>query len=1124
MRAKRSGIGGRGRVALSCAATLLAAALASCDDGPAPPEAASLAVSPSSVALEAIGDTAVFTAAVADQYGDPFPAVVAWRTSRPSVFTVTGEGVVRAVANGEGVLTASLGELSATASVSVAQRPSAMDAVGGDGQAVRQGLALAEPVIVEVTDARGTPVQDVVVVFAPADGDGSADPDTIATDAAGRAQTSWTLGDRPGEQSLVASVVGAGEPSVRFSATALTPEETADSVGIVEGDQQRALRGRTLPAPVVFRVLDAVGGPVPGARVAFVPSAGHGVANPDTVATDEDGLAGTTWTLGDEAGPQSLVAAVVRADGPSARAAATALTPEEAADSIELAGGGGQQARQGAKLARPVVFRVLDDVGGPVPGARVFFVPSAGHGVADPDTVATDEDGLAGTTWTLGDEPGAQVLVAAVARAGGPSARAAATALTPEEAAGSIELASGGGQRARQGARLARPVVFRVLDAAGGPVPGARVAFVPSAGHGVADPDTVATDEDGLAGTTWTLGDERGPQSLVAAVARAGGPSARAAATALTPEEAAVSLELASGGGQRALRGTRLARPVVFRALDAAGGPVPGVRVAFVPSAGHGVAAPDTVATNEDGLAGTTWTLGNEPGPQSLVASVARPGGPTAQAAATAVPPRVPVADSIFVASGDGQRAPRGSTLPAPVVVVVLDETGRPLPNILVSFAAAPGHGQARPESDRTDAGGRARTRWTLGEPLGTQRLVVTAAGRLSAQVSATAVERPVTNQPPTVDATVPTLLLQTGGTSVSVSARSLFSDPDGDALAFSAVTDDGSVTQVAVRQDTFFVSPGTGTGSTKIRLTATDAAAASASQTFWTTTLPALDNSSYNIHIADHTETGLSADTLFTQAVARWEQAIAGNLPSQPLLSDFVFDACLERFSVFAEVDDVVVFVTIRDIDGPGGTLAAAGQCGVRRPEDTGLPVFGFIYFDAADRSGVWADDLYDVTLHEFGHVLGIGTLWQGHLVNPSRPNNAGADTHFNGTRARAAFDAAGGTAYTAGEKVPVDNRAIVGSSDVHWRLSVLGDELMTAVIYNDADNPLSAITLQSLADLGYTVNASAADSWTYASARRDAMAAVRRGRAVHMTNDIHRLPVMVLDEDGRVIRIMRR
>ena len=1101
----------------------MTAAAASCDDGPAPPEATSLAISPSSVALEAIGDTAVFTAAVADQYGDPFSAVVAWRTSRPSVFTVTGGGVVRAVANGEGVLTASFGELSATADVMVAQRPSAMEVAAGDGQAARQGLALAEAVVVEVTDARGTPVQDVVVVFEPADGDGSAEPDTIATDAAGRAQTSWTLGDRPGEQSLVASVAGGGL-SARFSATALTPEETADSVRIVKGDQQRLLRGRTLPEPVAALVLDAAGRPVPGARVVFEPAAGHGVVDPDTMATDADGLAETSWTLGDEPGPQSLAATVARDGGPSAQASATALTPEEAAESVELVGGGGQRARQGARLPQLVVFRVLDGAGRPVPGARVVFESAAGHGVVDPDTALTDADGLARTAWTLGDEPGPQSLAATVARDGGPSAQASATALTPEEAAESIELADGGGQSARPGARLSRLVVFRVLDDVGRPVPGARVVFAPAAGHGVVDPDTAATDADGLARTAWTLGDEPGTQSLAATVARDGGPSAQASATALTPEEAAESIELADGGGQSARPGARLSRLVVFRVLDDVGRPVPGARVVFAPAAGHGVVDPDTALTDAGGLAGTAWRLGNQPGPQSLAATVARAGGPTAQATATAVPPRVPVADSIFVASGDGQRAPRGSTLPAPVVVVVLDETGRPLPNVLVSFAAAPGHGQARPESDRTDAGGRARTRWTLGEPLGTQRLVVTAAEGLSAQVAATAVERPVTNQPPTVDATVPTLLLQAGGTSVAISARSLFSDPDGDALAFSGAADDASVTQVVVQQDTFVVSPGTGTGSTRVQFAATDAAGASASQTFWTTTLPALNNSGYDIHIADHTETGLGADTLFSQAVGRWEQAITANLPSQPLLSDFVFDACLERFSVFAEVDDVVVFVTIRDIDGPGGTLAAAGQCAVRRPEDTGLPVFGFIYFDAADRSGVWADDLYDVTLHEFGHVLGIGTLWQDHLVNPSRPSNAGADTHFNGTLARAAFDAAGGTTYTAGEKVPVDNRAIVGSSDVHWRLSVLGDELMTAVIYNDADNPLSAITLQSLADLGYTVNASAADSWTYASARRDAMAAVRRGRAVHMTNDIHRLPVMVLDEDGRVIRIIRR
>ena len=913
------GIGGRYRVALSCAATFLTVPLASCDDGPAPPEATSLAVAPSSITLSAIGDTAVFTAAVTDQFGDAFPGAVMWRSSRPAVFTVTGGGVARAVANGEGVLTASFGGLSATANVAVAQQPSAMEVVAGDGQAARQGLALAEEVEVEVTDARGTAVEDVVVVFAPAPGDGIADPDTAATDADGLARTSWTLGDRPGPQILVASLVGAGGRFVRASATALTPEETADSVRIVAGDQQRVLLGRALPEAVVALVLDSAGNPVPGARVAFAPADGHGAADPDTAATDADGLAAAAWTLGDQPGPQSLAAAVARPGGPTAQAAATALTPEEAADSVEVASGNHQRARQGVALRRPVAFRVLDQMGRPVPGARVAFAPADGHGAADPDTAATDADGLAAAAWTLGDQPG----------------------------------------------------------------------------------------------------------------------------------------------------------------------------------------------------------------PQSLAAAVARPGGPTAQAAATALAPREPTADSIAVVSGDAQSAPRGDVLPAPVVVVVLDGTGRPLSDVRVSFATAPGHGQALPESDRTDADGRAQTRWTLGNPLGQQRLVATAADGPSVQVTATAVERPVTNRPPTVAETVPTLVLQAGGASVSVAARSLFSDPDGDALDFSAATGDPGVAQVAVRRDTIVVSPATATGSAKIRLAATDPYGAVASQAFWTTVLPAPDTSGYDIHIADFTELGIGADTSFTRAVERWEQAITADLPNQALLSDFVFDACLRRFRVFAEVDDLVVFVTARDIDGPGGTLAAANLCAVRRPEDTGLPVFGFIYFDAADRTGPWAGAYtYAVTLHELGHVFGIGSSagWQGLLANPSRPSAAGADTHFAGALARTAFDTAGGTAYTAGEKVPVENRAIAGSSDSHWRLSVMGDELMSPVIWIAGGNLLSNVTLQALADLGYVVDASAADAWTYTSPSPDAMAAVRRGQAVHMKDDIAPSPILVLDENGRVIRITRR
>ena len=105
---------------------------------------------------------------------------------------------------------------------------------------------------------------------------------------------------------------------------------------------------------------------------------------------------------------------------------------------------------------------------------------------------------------------------------------------------------------------------------------------------------------------------------------------------------------------------------------------------------------------------------------------------------------------------------------------------------------------------------------------------------------------------------------------------------------------------------------------------------------------------------------------------------------------------------------------------------------------------------------------------LHEMGHVLGIGTLWpSADLVRNLSVGNPGNDTHFVGPLAIAAFDAAGGTGYTGGEKVPVENNGQAGSADAHWRESVLGNELMTSGL-NSGSNPLSAITIQSLAAVG--------------------------------------------------------
>ena len=86
--------------------------------------------------------------------------------------------------------------------------------------------------------------------------------------------------------------------------------------------------------------------------------------------------------------------------------------------------------------------------------------------------------------------------------------------------------------------------------------------------------------------------------------------------------------------------------------------------------------------------------------------------------------------------------------------------------------------------------------------------------------------------------------------------------------------------------------------------------------------------------------------------------------------------------------------------------------------------------------------------------------------------------DTHFSGANAIAAFNAAGGASYT-GAKVPVENTlGGAGSRDKHWRESILDNELMTPRI-GGAAHPLSAITIQSLADIGYRVDVTQADAY---------------------------------------------
>jgi hypothetical protein len=215
--------------------------------------------------------------------------------------------------------------------------------------------------------------------------------------------------------------------------------------------------------------------------------------------------------------------------------------------------------------------------------------------------------------------------------------------------------------------------------------------------------------------------------------------------------------------------------------------------------------------------------------------------------------------------------------------------------------------------------------------------------------------------------------------------------------------------------------------------------------------------NGAFNIQI-DYSGFTANQRVIFERAALEWESIIVGDLPNA------IYNGVI--------VDDLLINATSTAIDGPGGTL---GQAGYDRARTSGtrLPYHGVMEFDSADLAAMEADgSLLNVIVHEIGHVLGIGTLWQakGLLVGAGTNNPV-----FTGAQAVAAYNSIFGTSATG---VPVENGGGGGTRDSHWRESTFNNEIMTGYI-NAGSNPTSRITVASLADLGYTVNMAAADSF---------------------------------------------
>lgn len=594
-----------------------------------------------------------------------------------------------------------------------------------------------------------------------------------------------------------------------------------------------------------------------------------------------------------------------------------------------------------------------------------------------------------------------------------------------------------------------------------------------------------------------------------------------------------------SGHHQQGWVGAQLPVELQVRVVGRTGLPVADATVEFRAGAGHGSVAVPSAATDARGVASAgVWTLGARVGEQRVEAVVpAAPSAGSAVFAATATD----VPAEVRIVAGQGQRAQVGARLPAAPEVQVLNARGAPVAGVHVAFAAATGT-VAGAEAVTGPQGRAAAAAWTLGTASGVQELAAAVAGpsvrgnpavfRAVAEPGPPLRMRAVQGGDQRIEAGFPALVRPqvrvedrhgNGVPGVDVVFRAV----GGGSLAGAGAETTGPDGKAAA--PAWIGASAAGAAQTLTATAESPPEFAGATVSFSAVTFaPFFDIRILHVQAA---RIAPAAEKFLARAEARWEAAVGANLAPVPITGK-AMRACAPEadHAPVRLVDDLDIYVSAEEIDGPGSVLAFAGPCHVRSSD--GLPLTGVMVFDVADVAELVAAEGFEATvLHEMGHVLGFGTVWEPKqlLRNPANVSSARIDTHFVGERAVASFDRAGGAEYAAG-KVPVEHLGGVGARNAHWRESVFGPELLTGVFDAGVPNPLSEVTIASLEDIGYRgVDYGAADRYrlrlrSQPTAPRRPNAPGETGRRrFELVDDLRPGPIGVVDSQGRIVRYIQ-
>ncbi|HET9452726.1 MAG TPA: leishmanolysin-related zinc metalloendopeptidase [Gemmatimonadaceae bacterium] len=288
----------------------------------------------------------------------------------------------------------------------------------------------------------------------------------------------------------------------------------------------------------------------------------------------------------------------------------------------------------------------------------------------------------------------------------------------------------------------------------------------------------------------------------------------------------------------------------------------------------------------------------------------------------------------------------------------------------------------------------------------------------------------------------------------------------------------------------------------------------------------------SYNIVLRFYgTQPTPAQQALFDTAAARIRATVTGDLAPVNSGSNFDISGCTpgQTTTISEVIDDVVIYVRLAAIDGPGKILASAGPCFVRSGKnaagqggaDSLTTVIGTMQFDIADLGSLRRETI----LHEMLHVIGHGAMWPDpHPDGWGLVTGAGTPTpRYTGAEGRAGAQEVGCTV-TCASSVPVEDTLGPGTADVHWEENVFDTELMTGFVENPASAmPMSKMTVRSLRDIGYTVNAANFDDYTKPfGALRGEGSTVSGVRT--RWEGAPPVAVFAIDRNGRIVKQLRR